>query len=138
MSKVSARARKQGYSEERIKQIELAMEEALVNVCRYAYPGACGDVEVLCRKADDKIVVDIIDTGVPFNPESVPDPELGSSSVCSRNLGGLGCFLIRKMVDEIHYRRENNKNILTLVLGGHAKSAKRDQAYSESRGNHVG
>jgi len=114
---ISENARNQGYSEKRIHQIELALEEALVNVCRYAYPENYGDVEVVCREEEDRLVVEIIDSGVPFNPGDVPDPDTKPCTVREKKIGGLGCFLIRKMADEVRYRREGGRNILTLVLG---------------------
>ncbi len=117
MNCVVENARIRGFSEKRIHQIELALEEALVNVFRYAYPESCGEVEVVCREKGGRLVIDIIDSGVPFDPGDVPDPDTKNCSIREKKLGGLGCFLIRKMADEVRYRREAGHNVLTLVLG---------------------
>lgn len=110
-------ARDEGFSKGRISNIELALEEALANICHYAYTnGICGDMEIQCRTDDNKrLIIDIIDTGKPFNMLSVSEPDL-TGDISKRDLGGLGVLLIRKMVDDIHYCRRDNKNVLTLVL----------------------
>lgn len=110
-------ARDEGFSKRRISSIELALEEALANICHHAYTaGTCGDMEIQCRTDDNnRLIIDIIDTGKPFNILSVSEPDL-TGDVSKRNLGGLGVLLIRKMVDDIHYCRRDNKNVLTFVL----------------------
>jgi serine/threonine-protein kinase RsbW len=113
---VSGCARQQGYSESRTTEIEMAVEEALVNICRYAYPGEAGDIALRCRRSGrDRITIEIKDSGIPFDPLSLPDPDLGPD-IARRKVGGLGIFLIRKMVNEVHYRRDANKNILTFIV----------------------
>lgn len=105
-----------GFSEKRIHEIELAIEEALVNICRYAYPGEAGDVELRCRLSDHrKLIIEIEDGGIPFDPLSITEPDL-YSSIAQRKIGGLGIFFIRRMVDEVHYRREGRKNVLTFLI----------------------
>jgi anti-sigma regulatory factor (Ser/Thr protein kinase) len=112
---VSDCAESQGFSPKRIREIELAAEEALVNVCNYAYPERTGDVEVICEIDGNRFIVEIIDSGIPFAITSLPDPDI-TADADQRKIGGLGAFLIRKMVDEVRYRRENNRNILTLII----------------------
>lgn len=105
-----------GFHPHRASEIELAVEEALVNIFRYAYPERPGDVEVRCRvTADRQLVIEIEDEGVPFNLLSIPDPEL-STEISRRKVGGLGIYFIRKMIDDIRYRREKDHNVLTLVV----------------------
>ena len=110
-------ARDEGFSKGRISNIELALEEALANICRHAYTaGTCGDMEIQCRTDDNnRLIIDIIDTGKPFNMLYVSEPDL-TDDISKRDLGGLGVLLIRRMVDDIHYCRRDNKNILTFVL----------------------
>jgi len=114
ISFISECAGKQGYSPAELRRIELAVEEVLVNICRYAYPAGTGDIEVNCKVGSDSSLIEIIDTGIPFDcsTETCPDIE---ANVCDRKLGGLGIFLVHKMVDKVAYRREGNKNILTLL-----------------------
>lgn len=109
-------ARDEGFSSQRIDKIELAIEEALVNICRYAYSEVKGDMEMICRTDTDKrLIIDIVDAGEPFNVLMVSEPDL-AADIEDREIGGLGVLFIRKMVDDIQYRRRNNKNILTLIL----------------------
>ena len=97
-------------------EIELAAEEALVNIFKYAYEGTTGDVEIICKIDDaDRFILEIIDTGIPFNLHSVRDPDI-SADISDRSIGGLGVFLMKKLMDAIHYRREGNKNILSLIM----------------------
>ncbi|PKG31246.1 ATP-binding protein [Methanoregula sp.] len=113
---VSGCARQCGYSESRTNEIELAAEEALVNICRYAYPEEAGDVALTCRRSGrGRIVIKIEDSGIPFNPLSIPEPDL-RPDIARRKAGGLGIFLMRKMVNEIRYRRDTGKNILTFIV----------------------
>jgi serine/threonine-protein kinase RsbW len=109
-------AHDQGLPKERIKEIELAAEEALVNIFNYAYPGEKGDVEVHCRVDDPgTLICDIIDAGIPFNILSQADPDL-SGNILERDIGGLGVFLIKKMADSVDYERKEDRNILTLTF----------------------
>jgi anti-sigma regulatory factor (Ser/Thr protein kinase) len=112
---VSDCAASQGFAPKKIREIELATEEALVNICNYAYPERTGDVEVMCKLDSNRFIVEIIDSGIPFDITSLPDPDV-TADADQRKIGGLGAFLIKKMVDEVKYRRENNRNILNLII----------------------
>jgi len=110
-------ARMLGFSQEKIGEIELMSEEVLVNVINYAYPQKGGDVEVSCYPdAEDRLVIQISDHGVPFDPLSVPPPDL-SHGIEDRQTGGLGVFLVRQMADELKYARDGQRNIFTLTVG---------------------
>jgi len=113
---VSDYAKQNQFSDKRIKEIELATEEALVNISKYAYPNDIGDIELRCQMQDNNIlVIEIIDNGIPFDMNSVSEPDL-NSSILNRNVGGLGIHLIKKMVDEINYKREKDKNHLIFLF----------------------
>lgn len=115
MNTVSRCAKEQGFTQKRINDIELAMEEALVNIFNYAYSDNTGDVEVTCSSDNDLFIVDIIDSGIPFNLLSYKDPDL-TSDISEREIGGLGVFLMKKLMDDVQYRRENDKNLLRFVV----------------------
>jgi anti-sigma regulatory factor (Ser/Thr protein kinase) len=104
----------QGEGDKRKKTIELACEEALVNIFTYAYPADTpGNIEVKCQvneKGD--IIIDIVDSGKPFDLNKLPDFDM-TSDVSERRVGGMGSVLIKKFVDEIAYRRDQEKNFLT-------------------------
>jgi len=112
---VSECAREQGFDQKETGRIELALEEALVNICNYSYPEEPGDAEVSCKQDNRRFIIEIIDSGIPFDMTSLPAPDL-APSIEKRKIGGLGIFLIKKMVDEVRYRREGNFNILKLTI----------------------
>ncbi len=112
---VSECAREQGFDQKKIGKIELALEEALVNICKYSYPDEPGDAEVNCKQDNGRFIIEIVDSGIPFDMTGLPSPDL-TSSIEKRKIGGLGIFLIKKMVDEVNYRREGSFNILNLTI----------------------
>ena len=115
MNSISDCARTEGFGQKRIDEIELALEEILVNIFNYAYPKSPGDVEVNCKLETGRLIIEIIDSGIPFDVTSLTDPDL-TADVGERKIGGLGIFLVKKMVDEVKYRREEDRNILTLTV----------------------
>lgn len=109
-------AARAGFSGRRIIDLELAVEEAMVNICRYAYTGRSGEVEIACFPEPGGILrIEIVDRGRPFNLLNAEKPVF-ECDIARRKLGGLGIHIIRNMVDDIRYRREGGKNRLTLVL----------------------
>ncbi|MBW1779794.1 MAG: ATP-binding protein [Deltaproteobacteria bacterium] len=120
---VADRAETAGFQIQRIKEIELAAEEVLVNIFSYAYPGTEGDVWIECRAEDDfRLVLQISDNGPPFNILEVPDPDV-SADISDRQVGGLGVFFVREMSDEARYRREGDRNVLTLIFDKYRQGA---------------
>jgi anti-sigma regulatory factor (Ser/Thr protein kinase) len=115
MEAVSECAKEQGFDQKKIGKIELALEEALVNICKYSYPEEPGNAEVSCKQDNRRFIIEIVDSGIPFDMTSLPAPDV-TSSIEKRKIGGLGIFLIKKMVDEVRYRREGNFNILKLTI----------------------
>jgi serine/threonine-protein kinase RsbW len=115
MDAVSECAREQGFDQKEIGKIELALEEALVNICNYSYSEEPGNAEVSCKQDNSQFIIEIVDSGIPFDMTSLPAPDL-TSSIEKRKIGGLGIFLIKKMVDEVKYRREGSFNILNLTI----------------------
>ncbi|MBW2173212.1 MAG: ATP-binding protein [Deltaproteobacteria bacterium] len=113
---ISKCATEQGFDQERTQEMEVATEEILVNIFSYAYPEEAGKVQVSCT-AEDEVgcIIEVMDDGIPFNILSLPDPDV-TSGVSDRKVGGLGVFLVRELVNEIRYRRDGDRNILTLVF----------------------
>jgi len=115
---VSSCTREQGFGNERIGEIELALEEILVNIFKYAYKdcGLDGDVEITCKLADaQSFAIEIVDSGIPFDIFSVREPDL-TADIDERQIGGLGIFFVKRLMDDIRYRREKGRNKLTLVI----------------------
>ncbi len=109
-------ARKAGFDEHKIGALELAAEEAIVNIIKYSYTETEGTITVVCSTDNDKrLHIDIIDSGRPFNPLTKDTPDT-ASGIDDRAIGGLGIFFIKKMTDNVSYRREGNRNILSIVM----------------------
>ena len=97
----------------------VSLDEAVTNVVMYAYPKTKGNVKISIEKLNDRVLVEIIDSGAPFNPLDHPVPDV-NVSIEKRMIGGLGIHLMRNMMDELNYRRIDDKNCLSLVkhIGG--------------------
>ena len=108
-------AREQGVAQNKIGEIQVAVEEALVNVINYAYKDGEGDVEVTCSLDNEKFIIEIIDSGFPFDFLSLQDPDI-SLNVSERNIGGLGIYLIKRLMDHVAHKRGDGKNTLTLAV----------------------
>jgi anti-sigma regulatory factor (Ser/Thr protein kinase) len=93
-------------------QVMLANEEIFINIATYAYP-MDGEVTVRIGKKGNLLALQYEDEGVPFNPLEMPAPEI-NVPLEERKIGGLGIFIVRQIMDNVKYKRENNKNKLTL------------------------
>lgn len=104
-----------GLAEAQGTRLELAVDEALVNVFHYAYASQAHPGSVLCRvKVEaNSLTVEIVDEGPPFDPLARPDPDT-ALALEQRQPGGLGIFMIRQLTDEVSYRREEGRNVLTI------------------------
>lgn len=124
---VAGYAETAGFPIKRIKEIELAAEEVLVNIFSYGYPGTKGDVSIECRVEDDlRLVLEISDNGVPFNILEVPNPDV-TADISHRRVGGLGVFFVKEMADTARYRRKGGRNILTLIFHKHRSGVERQE-----------
>ena len=99
-----------------VYQIEVAIEEILVNIVSYAGLTADDGVEIRCEVLEDplRVVVQFLDGGVPFDPLAKDDPDTSVAALEERE-GGLGIFMVKKMMDDVSYAYENGKNTLTIL-----------------------
>lgn len=97
-------------------KLRLSIEEAVENVVRYAYDGGIGWLETNIDFNQDTLLltIQLRDAGVPFNPLEKKDPDVTLSAE-DRNIGGLGIYLCKKMMDNIEYRYEDGNNVLTMT-----------------------
>jgi len=104
-----------GVDEGFTMQLKLAAEEAVVNMMNYAYPpGTKGDIEVSSRIAGTTVTLVIRDSGVPFDPTAKADADTTLTAE-ERPIGGLGIYLVRRLMDSIAYERTaDGKNVLTM------------------------
>ncbi len=93
--------------------INLALEEAVVNVMTYAYPEGHGEVNIEVTAYKGRITFIITDSGIPFDPTAKEDVDI-SLSAEERPIGGLGIHLVRQIMDRVSYEYADGKNILTL------------------------
>ena len=97
------------------KKLQLAVEEAVVNVIDYAYPmGTEGDITINMLSDGHSLHFQIIDEGVAFDPTSRQKADTTLSAE-DRQIGGLGILLLRELMDSINYERTDGKNVLTLI-----------------------
>ena len=103
-----------GLAEELVFSLNLALEEAVSNVVLYAYPPDKKHTLTLVAKRDGDTVTFILsDTGKEFDPTAAPEADI-TLSAQEREIGGLGIFLVKQIMDSVEYQRIENKNILTL------------------------
>ena len=112
---VAEKAAEAGVHPKRVMQLELATEEAVTNICSYAYEVPPGRVTIRVSRETGATRIDFIDNGVPFDPLAAETPDL-QAELEQRTVGGLGIFLIRRLLDEVHYSRRDDQNVLTLVV----------------------
>lgn len=112
---VSETAAAMGVHPKRLMHIELAVEEAVANICSYAYEIPPGEVTVKIAQESAMVRIEMSDTGIPFDPLTMETPDI-KSELENRQVGGLGIFLIRRMLDEVHYSRIGERNILSLAV----------------------
>jgi anti-sigma regulatory factor (Ser/Thr protein kinase) len=113
---VGAVARAGGFSEREVYNIQLATDEAASNIIEHAYQGIRGgSIEISCEVKNDVMTIILVDHGKPFDPSEIPAPDL-TSDLSERKIGGLGIFLMRKLMDEVHYKAEPQKSRNTLTM----------------------
>lgn len=105
-----------GFSEKTVYSLQLATDEAATNIIEHAYGGESDDfLDITCEMRGDEIVIILHDHGKPFNPASVKEPNL-SADLASRQVGGLGIYLMRKLMDSVSYEIDpRTGNLLTMT-----------------------
>ena len=94
--------------------LNLALEEVVSNVILYAYPQKMGENIIIKASSDDNILVfTITDKGDEFDPTKVEDADITLAAE-DREIGGLGIFIVKNIMNEVTYQRLEGKNILTL------------------------
>lgn len=103
-----------GFDAALTMKMNLAIEEAVVNVMEYAYPrGTHGDITVEAQANDVRLKFTIIDSGTHFDPTAQAEVDTTLSAE-DRPIGGLGIHIVRQYMDSINYERISGYNVLTL------------------------
>ena len=97
------------------RQVDLVLDELLNNTISYAFADEdAHEIEVEIELKSGRLVLTILDDGIPFNPFVGPEPDM-SLSLGEREIGGLGIHLVRNVMDEVSYNRRTDRNVVILV-----------------------
>jgi serine/threonine-protein kinase RsbW len=108
-------ARAGGFGDKDVYNIQLAADEAASNIIEHAYEGVSnGSLELSCEAKNGSITIIMVDHGESFDPSAIPMPDL-KADLSERKIGGLGIFLMRKLMDEVYYETKSTGNILTMI-----------------------
>ena len=96
--------------------VNLILEEILMNIIRYGYDDEDShEIEVQIELEEDEVALTVRDDGKEFNPLTIPGPNR-SKSAMDRIEEGLGLQFVRHMRNAMEYRREGDKNILSIWI----------------------
>lgn len=109
-------ARDGGFTDKAIYSLQLAADEAASNIIEHAYEGISNaTLDITCDMQGDMIVITMRDTGKAFDPSKVKRPNL-KADLSDRQIGGLGVYLMRKLMDEVSYQSNSKTgNLLTMT-----------------------
>jgi len=112
---VGQKARTAGFSDKEVYAIQLASDEAASNVIEHAYEGSPdASFELTCVFENNRLIITFLDQGKSFDLTKVGKPDL-KADLSKRKIGGLGIYLMRKLMDEVRYEVTTSGNLLTLV-----------------------
>lgn len=109
-------AQEAGLDESEVYAVQLAVDEASTNIIEHGYGQECPSrIDITCEKLEDGLKVVIYDDAKPFDPSSIPDPEI-NVSLEEIKPRGLGIYLMRKMMDDVQYQSSpDTGNVLTMI-----------------------
>jgi len=104
-----------GLDQTAVSRCQLAVDEACTNIIEHAYQGeGHGNIDICCEPEQGELKIIIEDQGKPFDPNSVPAPQL-NTNLEDMQVGGLGLYFIRKVMDAVEFTYEHGSNKLVLV-----------------------
>ncbi len=110
---VNAQLEEMGCPTKTRMQIDMAIDEIFSNIAHYAYAPEKGEATVQVNQEEKAAVITFIDQGIPYNPLTAADPDTTLSAE-ERGMGGLGIFMVKKTMDDMQYRYQDGKNILSI------------------------
>lgn len=111
---IASVARRAGFDEKGVFNLQLACDEACTNVIEHAYSGRPGRIRIAVSVYADRIQIEVQDTGRPFDPSAVRAPDL-EAPLERRETGGLGLHFMRSIMDEVRFEFGEGGNRLTMV-----------------------
>jgi serine/threonine-protein kinase RsbW len=103
-----------GYPEKLVNAFKLTIDEAASNIIRHGYRSDEGSIIIRAIIKKRCLTVSIIDQGLYFDPKDVQNPDL-NRYIDDGKRGGLGIFIMRKLMDEMHYRKTKEGNELQMT-----------------------
>ena len=100
-----------GIEKRALKKLEMALEEAVVNIVHYSH---ATEIEMAISRQNSAISIRLADDGIAFDPTAQESADT-EKVVAERQIGGLGITLLKQIADDLQYRREGEKNLLTIV-----------------------
>jgi len=108
-------ARRAGFSERTVYSVQLAADEAASNIIEHAYEDSPQQTFLLrCEFSNGQLIMTFLDRGKSFDFSKVETPDI-SADLSQRKIGGLGIFLMHKLMDEVVYKVTKSGNYLTLI-----------------------
>ncbi len=114
-AEVGLAARSFGFSEIEIQDIQLAVDEACTNVIKHSYkydPSRTFAVSI--RRSGNEFLVEIVDSGISFDQDHYREPDV-EQRIKERKKGGVGVYLMRKLMDRVDYRSQNGQNYMLMM-----------------------
>ena len=103
-----------GLPQRFVFEINLALDELFTNIISYGFNDGSEHAIQVCIAADDSLLtITVEDDGIPFNPIARVEPRL-PATIEDCTIGGLGIYLIKNLMDNVCYQRNQDKNVLTL------------------------
>ncbi len=111
---ITSIARRAGFCDKGVFNLQLACDEACTNVMEHAYGEGEGLIRITCTLHPGSLEIQVHDTGKPFDPKSVPVPDL-DAPLEEREVGGLGLHFMRSVMDDVRFDFDDSGNRLTMV-----------------------
>jgi serine/threonine-protein kinase RsbW len=104
-----------GLDEVAIGRCQLAVDEACTNIIEHGYQGEdVGRIDIKCEAGNGELVITIADNAKPFDAREVPEREL-KTNIEDMQIGGLGLFFIRKVMDAVEFTTQDGSNKLVMT-----------------------
>ena len=112
---VDALGEQDDWSPALVGRVQLVLEELAINTINHGHLVGVHEITISFDSTPEALTIEIVDDGRPFDPlHDAPVPDV-NAPLEERPIGGLGVFLVRKLMDELTYRREDERNHLKLV-----------------------
>ncbi len=105
-----------GIEQKIINQLLIAADELLSNTINYGYPkGMKGRISIELIVTDKEITIVFTDDAIEFDPTKAATPKVSDTDIMNRQIGGLGIYIVKKMMDRFDYMRKNKHNVITIT-----------------------